>query len=189
MVFVEGTTNLPRDNGGRYFAGTLGPDGLFWSPRSDGNKSLQVALWGPNNAALFTTSNPGQHSSIGQNTTAFDNIVTYLANASANTSQQVDITLPATSHPSALSYLAIANPSTASALTLSFQNKEIFNGTGSPVTHYAEVSTATIAANKPEGLVFMVQGWLLGYGGRLVIKNSSTIENANVIVSIIVRRV
>jgi hypothetical protein len=189
MPFQEGTTALPVDAQGHYMQGGRDDNGLFWAQRVDTNLSLRVALWGTNNQPLLTASNPGVISATGLNQTLVDSQVNYAAAAGVNTTFSIDVSMPAATHPNGYSYFVVTNPSTVSTMTVVFQNKETFTASGSPVTHYAEVTRQTVPVNKPEGVVYIIQGWLLGDGARVVVFNNTIIEAGGVTVAMKARRI
>jgi hypothetical protein len=188
-ILREGTTSLPLDAQGTSFQGGVDDNSLIWALRVDPQLSLRVALWGTNNQPLLTPSNPGVISSTGLNQILVDAQVPFAAAAGVNTTSSIDVSMPASIQPNGYAYLAITNPSTVSTMTVVFQNKEIFSASGSPITHYAEVTRQTVPANRPEGVVYIIQGWLLGDGARVVIFNNTIIEAGGITVAMKARRI
>lgn len=174
-IINEGTSNLPSDIRGRYLTGLYNPDAdAFYGWRGDSNHSARVALWGTNNLALLTSSNPGVLRSAVSNALLQSVTVAFASNLSADTiTALADIDTP--SGMSGSCVVMVTNPSTDTALTVSIQNRDTFVG---PVDHYPEIATFSVPANTPEGKAVVVTGWLAGNGGRITLKNTSQAEVA-----------
>lgn len=188
-TLTEGTPNTPMDPEGRRILGFADDNGLFWVPRADSQHSLKTVIWGPNGAALGTVTNPVVVASAGANSLVLDQEFVFAPNESINTVKYLDINLPTTTNGNGWAYLAITNPSTASALTVILQNKETFSYSGSPDIKYVEVTRYTLNANTPSGKVYLVQGWLLGDNSRLVVSNDTQAEVAGFTCKFRVRKV
>ena len=186
---IEGTPTLPSDENKHISWGIKDDQGDFWFPTADSQHSLRVALWSPTGQAILTQSNPGIVESAGSNTVLLDSQVVFPATTTAGTANHLSVNLPAPTHPQGWAYIAFVNPSTVSDMTLTFENEETYDFSGTPTTLYAVVSTVTVPANTVNGVVHLVQGWLLGDGARLTVTNVSTTEATQVTCSLRVRKV
>lgn len=188
-IITEGTPALPTDGEGHITLGLRDDQGNFWFPRADVQHNLQVALWSPTGVAFLTEANPGVVESAGSNLLLLDQQALFGVSAPAGTVVNVDVNLPEVSHPEGWSYISFVNPSTASDMVLTFQNKETYTYSGTPQTLYATVGTFTVPKNTPNGLVHLVQGWLMGDGARLVVTNVSQIEAGGITCPFRIRKV
>lgn len=188
-VISEGTATLPTDGNGHVVWGGKDSQGNFWFPTVDDQHSLRVALWSPTGQALLTVSNPGVMQPAGDNILLLDQQAVFGASAAANTEFTFDINLPSPTHPQGWAYISFVNPSTVSAMTLTFENKETYTYSGTNQTLYSVVSTVNVPQNTPNGAVYLVQGWLLGDGARLSVKNASIADAAGVTCKFRVRKV
>lgn len=95
-----------------------------------------------------------------------------LANsAAAGTTINVDIPLPSKVLADAKYLIIVTNPSTETALDIKVKNKVTLGGT----PKYPEIATNSVLVNTPGGKGFVVEGFLLGEGGRLAISNPTAV--------------
>lgn len=95
--------------------------------------------------------------------------------SSAGTTKDLD--LPAFDNPHQMAsearyLICVVNSSPVSALTVLIKNREVnFDGQ----TRFPELTRFGVAASTTEGTCVIVQGWLLGSGGRLTLSNDSAV--------------
>lgn len=122
---------------------------------------------------MSISSSPNSVIYPGSNELVFDGTYTFANSASPNTvanSPGLNITLPSSLQRNATYLVTITNPSSATAITVKIQNKET-NWGGSDL--YPELHQYAVQASTPSGRPVMVEGWLLGSGGRIVISNDT----------------
>jgi hypothetical protein len=107
---------------------------------------------------------------VGSNEQVIDTTVAWANSDAAGTTKTVDVTLPDELQGDAKYLVIVTNPSTETTLTVKTQNKETFGS-----AKYPEVASIAIPANTPEGKGTIVEGWLLGEAGRLVLSNDTAI--------------
>lgn len=93
----------------------------------------------------------------------------------------VDLDLPASAlgarEPDAKYAITVRNPSTVTALTLTVRNAETLGG----ALRYPQLgaSTYAIPINSPQGRTYVVEGFLIGEGGRLSLSNDTVLGVAD----------
>lgn len=112
---------------------------------------------------------------VGSGKIVYEGQAAWPNNASVNTIVNLDIPSPCKLQGEAIYLLTITNPSSVSALTVSVRNKESFGGTA----RYPELAKYGIAAGLWDGRSVLMQGWLLGEGGRLSISNDSLLGSSD----------
>ncbi|MHB1001900.1 MAG: hypothetical protein ACYC27_21885 [Armatimonadota bacterium] len=113
--------------------------------------------------------------SAGSNEQIFDGQAVWANSAVQNTAVNIDITLPTVLQGSALYMITVTNPSTVTALTVSVKNKSTFGGTAK----YPELTRFGVQANAADGRSVLVQGWMLGEGGRLTLSNDTALGGSD----------
>lgn len=97
--------------------------------------------------------------------------VAWAASAAQNTLNTINLTQPYTYQPDALYLLTLLNPSTVTDLEVRVRGKESFQG----VAYYPELTSFDMLKSQPDGQTFVIQGWLLGEGGRIELRNKTAL--------------
>lgn len=108
---------------------------------------------------------------VGGSQQVYDGLASWANGASANTTVNLDVPMPDVLQGQSAYLITITNPSMVSPLTVVVKNKEIFGGTA----RYSELARYGITAGTPDGRSALVQGWLLGDGGRISISNDTSL--------------
>ncbi len=106
---------------------------------------------------------------MSNNEQVYDGSVSWANSAAAGTTNNIDVALPSALQN--LYLISVTNPSTESALTVKVLNKETLGGSAK----YPELTRFSVAVNSPDGKSVLVQGWLLGEAGRLVLSNDTAL--------------
>lgn len=120
--------------------------------------------------ALITNKDAGVQLT-GTNIQVYDGTATWANSAAVGTIVDIDFPLPTPLQGNALYEVVVTNPSGVTDLTVRVKNKETFGGTA----RYPELTSFPVAANSPDGKAVLVQGWLLGEGGRLSLSNDTAL--------------
>lgn len=108
----------------------------------------------------------------GQGSLLADASVTWADSAGSGTEKQVSVPLPEQQPPGGKYLVIVRNPSTETALTVDVEGREdAWSGGNRFPAHTAEQEA--VPSDTPDGKAFLVEGWLLGDGGRLTISNDS----------------
>jgi hypothetical protein len=67
--------------------------------------------------------------------------------------------------------VVVTNPSTETALTVTARNKNTLSG----VAKYPKLTTVAIPVNSPDGVAAVLEGFIVGEGGRLVLTNDAAV--------------
>lgn len=95
--------------------------------------------------------------------------VVFVNSAAANTVVNVEVDLPEFFQADSKYLVVIQNPATDSALTVKVKNKETLNG----VDAFPELSSIAVPIGSVKAVV--VEGFLLGTGGRLSVQNDTAL--------------
>ncbi len=123
---------------------------------------------------LVTPEHPLSVFQVGYNYQVYNGSVAWANNAPAGTTKTLDIALPEILQEQALYEIVVTNPSTESDLTVVVANKHTLGGSAK----YPEVARFSVLKNSTNGRAVVVQGWLLGEGGRLSISNDTLLGAA-----------
>lgn len=112
----------------------------------------------------------------GPGSLVFEDSVSWANDAGVDTEKNLDVPLP-TVQPQGAKYLVtVRNPSDTTSLTAVVKGKE----TGwSGADRFPELTQQAIAQGVPHGEQFVVEGWLLGDGGRIVLSNDSALGSSD----------
>lgn len=89
--------------------------------------------------------------------------------AGANTVVVVDVPLPAAGQAESRYLVTVINPSPVTALAVVLGNKETIGG----IDYYPDITSLTVGAGA--SVSFVVQGFLLGSGGRITLSNNTAL--------------
>ena len=170
---AEALTTLPSDPNGVVGIGTYSTDNKFYWLRSDAQRQLKVALFSSDGNPLLTTVNPGYVRGLGSNVNLVNTTKTWADSASVNTTNDVDIALPAAPNDSNKFTLWVRNPSTVTALNYKVKVKF----TISAVAYYGEIATGSIAANTVKAVV--IEGAMVGEAIRITFDNATVLGGAD----------
>lgn len=98
---------------------------------------------------------------------------TWANSAAAGTQVNIDVSLPYMFQPRAKYLIITQNPSAVTALTVKVKSKETFGGT----SYYPELSSIAVPVNTAKATV--VEGWMIGEGGRLTLSNDTALGTAD----------
>lgn len=189
MPVIEGVNSeAPQDAAGRRMLGLYREDNeYFYHFRGDGVNNLRVALWDGNGTPLLSSTNAGHVQQVGSNAILFDGSGTYTALDAIGTVVNVDVALTGALAGNGLYVVTIFNASTDSQISCSMQNVETFDS----VTKYATVQSSLnpLVVPASSSRSWLIQGWLVGEAGRLVLTNATAIEATDAEVYVRIRRV
>lgn len=132
---------------------------------------MRAQIVGNTGNTAEVASNGSQLTSLtGSNVQVYDGTSVWANSAPINTVVDKDITLPSLLQGDALYEIIVTNPSTVSDITVVVKNKETFNA----IARYPELTRFGVVKNT-DGKVILVQGWMLGEGGRLTLSNDTVL--------------
>lgn len=105
------------------------------------------------------------------NESVYDGSVSFANSAAAGTAVSIDIALPAILQRDSRYLVTVTNPSAESDLTVKVRGKETLGATA----RYPELTSFAVGKSLPDGKSVVVQGWMLGEAGRLVITNDTAL--------------
>lgn len=107
---------------------------------------------------------------VGNNEQLYDGSVSWANSAAQGTENNIDIDLPTNLQKDAKYVVTVTNPSSVTGISVIVKNKETFD-----VARYPKLTEISVPVNTPDGLSVVVDGWLVGEGGRLTLINDTAL--------------
>lgn len=110
-----------------------------------------------------------RESAVGSNALIYDGTASWADSAGAGTEVDLDVVLPDSLQGQALYLVTVHNPSAVTGLSVTVKGKETLGG----AAVYSELTSFVVGADSSKQV--LVQGWLLGEGGRLTLSNDTAL--------------